>query len=728
MKKLFLLALLPLVFSLSCSSSSDPDDTTPPVPPLAEETIGAEGGTLEIDDFVLTVPAGAFEGNQDLVLRLSDENLEDFGSVSRVFNLSGLPAELHEALQVRLGVEAMREESAVLMIGRDSFVKSRGEVGFAWQALEAERDGNFAVGTIPVYEGNLRADLQAEIGIIESDNLLSSGGHFRLLFHPTHTANASLLATYLEEAYDTFEAMGFTYAPRSRWPVHVSIKLLEPGTDGETYGSIFGDNYGSIAISDGIMSDHSTLRATAGHEFFHLVQAFYDPRSDWDRATEASRHYWLDEAAAVWSEELFSSNPNYVSSSRSGQVMEPFEGLQAGVGEKPDWHGYGCSAVIKYLVGIYGDEIVYDTFNAILADEHPVKALETASGDDIGFWWNGCLSDYYLGDLYGVDEIPIMNGFASGTWNVSAVDDTVKSFSDSYPALSGRIYKVIMNYSGMENNAEAIFRRSGPAPGSINVFKYKSTANAISLGSDPDSVVVSGIKDIMEDGYMLVAMVTNSREEAPEYVDETGITTMVQIRPGGNILEALQRSSGIIYGAGLSGGQHYFQFTSPTEDYTFGPENNLPHGATLDMPGAPFSGTYVALNFFGLSFSAELVHNNFTYQLDGYFSGDGKTLEYLTCVAQEVVEWDEGLFHLVDSINWSFEIANLELWSGYTIEANTCYLPYNTTTLSNLSGLSYTRIRQWVQDGTHIAQSTDTYLYSDWNYPMPVFEFTFAQY
>jgi hypothetical protein len=92
------------------------------------------------------------------------------------------------------------------------------------------------------------------------------------------------------------------------------------------------------------------------------------------------------------------------------------------------------------------------------------------------------------------------------------------------------------------------------------------------------------------------------------------------------------------------------------------------------------------------------------------------------------VEWDQDEFHLVNTINWSFEIANLELWSGYTIEANTCYLPYNTTTLSNLSGLSYTRIRQWVEQNDHIEQSTETYLYSDWNYPMPVFSFTFAQY
>lgn len=666
MSRLWLLALIPIVFMLSCSGGTDPVET-PPEPPLAEVSIGPEGGTLEIDDFILNVPAGAFLGDQNLVLRLSDEdNFEDAEGQSRVFELSGLPSVLSEELEVQVGVDYSGDLDPELVLGIDSFSKPRGENTLGWQPIDAERVGDFVVGTIPIYDTGSRPDFTTTIRSYHNDSRLSGHEYFRVHFHNNGSSsvnNAVALGNELDSAYLRFSAIGFSYEDRTRWPVHVYISPLDENTQGETYGSIFGDNYGYIVISTRVFDTYQDIAVTAGHEFFHLVQAFYDPRSSWDRATKASLHYWLDEATAVWSEGLATTQDDYVSSSRSGNVMEPYEGLQAGLGDKPDWHGYGVSAVIKHLADWHGNESTLYAYQRIDAGDHPVRALEVCSDDDISNWWNKCLDEYFLGQLYGVEEIPIMTANSLGSWVVAAVDDTIMEFTHDFPTLSGGIYNVFLNYAEMESGAEAVFTRMGPGPGSINVYRYSTTWNAALLGSDPNTVRVEGIKSIMDADEDLVVIVSNARDEAHEYVDASTITTEMKIRPGTPILSALKRSYRISYSANLIGGQHYFQRVHPDDGTsTIGPLNNLPNGNIVSMPGSPWDGIYVDLDFIGTSFTAEINEGgpeDYYYTFAGTLNETGTRLLNLECRASQEIITQVGDQVLLDTVEWSFTLESV---------------------------------------------------------------------
>ena len=69
-------------------------------------TVGAEGGVLEGDDFVATIPAGALDADYDLELRSSgDEQPWGETTASDVYVLDGVP----EGLRLAPGVPAAGE-------------------------------------------------------------------------------------------------------------------------------------------------------------------------------------------------------------------------------------------------------------------------------------------------------------------------------------------------------------------------------------------------------------------------------------------------------------------------------------------------------------------------------------------------------------------------------------------------------------------------------------------
>jgi len=728
MRPLAILVLSPLVLLLSCSSPTE-ELPPPPPPPLAEATIGPEGGILSAEDFDLTVPEGAFDAATTLTLRLSTEEfpVEDGGT--RHFVVEGLPTVFTAPLELTLGIQNAGDGEPLMLVGEEVFVQSLDAMDRAWQPLEATvSEGAMTTTLQPLAPaGRDRADyefMDLPLGGTFYYSQLSTA-HFKIYYPYSMNTHAVQLGAYLEEAYTTFLGLGFDYSARTRWPVRVVVLGMPDNRDGETIGSMWGDNYGSMRFSTSKLSDYTKMRLTAGHEFFHLVQAFYDPRSDYDRAAGPSEHYWVDEAASVWSEERFSDDPFYVSSSRSGLVMEPFKGLQAGIFEGgARFHGYGMSALVKWFMDNESDEFIEKVYGHIRDQESAPRSVELAAGAPFADWYNEFYVDYFKGEIYGAAEIPYMISGALGEWTVQNEDDTLQSFERGTPALGGRIYKVVLNYPQLQGDSVAKFSITGDSPRMLNVFKYNNSDGATLLGSDADSVVVGGIRDLQDQGYWLIALTTNLRDEPPDYSADAVHTLTIQIRPGTPILEALQRSDRLYYGSGLDGGQHYFHYSSPDEDYDFGPENNLPTGAVVRMPDMLFEGNFGPLNFTGLHFSTELTDGGQTYWLEGTLSPDGRMMTQLDCSAEYIEEHDEGAFHLVDSINWGYTLTNLPISDTYSIESDQCFIAYATRDVSALTDFTYTRIMEWVADD-QIQQGITTYRYSDWY--DPVFGFTFQQ-
>ena len=119
MKMLTLVLIAAVVVPCGCSDDSS---TSPPAEetPLAAATIGPSGGTLQIRDFVLTVPPGAFTSSNKITLWESQED-HGFGAnaASRCFRLDGLPDAYSDTLTVSVGYRGALMAETYIAVGTE---------------------------------------------------------------------------------------------------------------------------------------------------------------------------------------------------------------------------------------------------------------------------------------------------------------------------------------------------------------------------------------------------------------------------------------------------------------------------------------------------------------------------------------------------------------------------------------------------------------------------------
>ncbi len=168
---------------------------------------------------------------------------------------------------------------------------------------------------------------------------------------------------YAERAYTLLTGMGFAFDPQVNWPLHISVSYnLKPGVNGETVLPLSGKANQSITLSRQVCknSDLNTLRATIGHEFFHVVQHQYDPRSAVKiRNTEVFTPYFfmLAEASSAWFEARMIGSATYVSPVFQLNDFRHAYGLEAWTSATDGQEaGYWGSGFIRYLRDIKGSD------------------------------------------------------------------------------------------------------------------------------------------------------------------------------------------------------------------------------------------------------------------------------------------------------------------------------------------------------------------------------------
>ncbi len=682
-----------------------------------------------MEDFSLEVPAGAFGSESELKLyTFTDEFPAEGGASTGLFRVSGLPNDFQMPLTVRLRVTENSDDAAeaLLLLGSDVFVKTLQDDSASWSPLEAELSDGFLSAVLPALPSGRDSERDFEYfdlplgGTFYYSSLESGPGHFKIYYPTGMQAPADNLADYLETAYTVFSGMGFSYAARDRWPVRAIVQALPSGRSGEAVPSIWGDNYSSLRFSTSQLPNADVMRVTAGHEFFHIIQAFYDPRGDYAKATEASPHLWLDEASAVWAEELFAGGVNYSSSSRNGLLMEPFEGLQAGLDGNAGWHGYGMSALIKYLVSKNGDVVLRSIYDQIVAGAHPIVAIKSVQGDFDG-WLNDFFLEYFSGVLYGSDEIPFMIAGNVGEWSIDAPDDTLKTFTKHDPALSACLFKIVLDNEDFSPLTRAEITLEGDGPAMINVFKYNNSTGATLLDSGEETVVVENLKDLMDDNHWIIVMVTAMHEDAPHFIATEEHETTIQLREEG-ILDVLKRSQGIFYEARIDGGTHTFMYTSPDTTYFIVDQNNLPDGSATMIPGDIFDGPWPALSISGRYFTSYISYSTGTgtwdWGMSGTFSADGRVL-------QNVSVFGEGNFAGNNTITWGFNLHNLAFVCCDDFDEDSCSFRWRSLGSGYISDLNYHQsFNVPLEDGS-IGVAVIDYFDSNWIYP--VAEFSFSQ-
>lgn len=245
MKRLLLVIITAMITIYGCSD----DTSTSPEPveetPLAAATVGPSGGTLQIPDFVLTVPPGAFSSPAELTLYESEDD-HGFGvnAVSRFFRLEGLPDSYSDTLTVSIGYTGTLSGEAYIAAGTEEEVITDDiELVTAtfYTLRPAVESSGYLQSNLPPQDASLRftperyhatskaAPGAARLGAVHNHESQSSE-HIILKYPTAFSEFAEDLLGFFEAAHDTVVALGIGYEGKKwNWPVEAVIRNYESG-------------------------------------------------------------------------------------------------------------------------------------------------------------------------------------------------------------------------------------------------------------------------------------------------------------------------------------------------------------------------------------------------------------------------------------------------------------------------------------------------------------------
>ena len=530
----------------SCSpdrSLVSPDSSTPP--PLASATIGPEGGSLQSEDFVLSVPAGAFSEDADLEL-YADTAEDSIGceAISARYRVEGVPVDLALPLPVRLRrTEGEAGEDDAVLLGTPGFSSSLGQTITQWSLTAAEDSSGWIKCAVPAASGSagksaLRdrpvAQVRAVAAVIDRKHDTSQGNFH--LWSPLTTlseAQLAVLGGYLEEAYTGHLQLGFSYALRTKWPVQVTVRPLPPTVYGYYEASMFGTNSGTLEFNSLHIDDSSEMRVTAAHEYLHMVQGFHDPRSAYAQASGGGPQWWLDEATAVWCESRHHSDPAYCPSVRKDNELTPLDGFVSGIHVGDAYFGYGMSSLIRDLVSSQGFNFISATYRAIAEGRPPAQALRDNMGLPIAEWWDQYLFRLVGGQIYPDVTPKIVENEKRGFFRIASAADSVHTYQTELPDLSGMIYLVRLDYPQIDPGSLLKARVTG-GKCTITAFSMPDTSALVALGqaTAPDSLAVAGLRQLTDQGAKLILFVANSEDEFPANDFPSPVTLSLRVAQG----------------------------------------------------------------------------------------------------------------------------------------------------------------------------------------------------
>lgn len=200
-------------------SSTLPEDTYT----LAEtKMLGSDGGEIVADELTLTVPPLAFNSSTEIKIYSStiDKPFEE-DHLSKSYRIEGLPFDSDVPLKISIKYSNSSSGDNSLAMGEETL---SGE--YSYRFLESIDSNGYVTGEIPVPDRDLgkislkKIDGDGKfiltVAIISGyTSYLSAQGHCLITLPLAHTNNINNLAEFLEEAYQKYLDMGFSYGKRT---------------------------------------------------------------------------------------------------------------------------------------------------------------------------------------------------------------------------------------------------------------------------------------------------------------------------------------------------------------------------------------------------------------------------------------------------------------------------------------------------------------------------------
>jgi hypothetical protein len=543
---LILVCISALYAGCSSDGPTDVDDSVEE--PIATATIGPSGGTLATEDFILDVPAGAFDSSEELKLYIETEPMPySDNAVSDLFRLEGLPATSAVPLRIALRYEGTLSEESYGAIGQDLFIKSLGDTATTYVLFEAADSSGFLVFELPGQPNSQSTTALLANAVFQPPPMKAAAvtnihhhttpaGHFRVEAPKNKVTRSQMedVGNQCEDAYDTYSNMGFRYNQRNPWPIKVVLMHRE-GSYGSYASSMQVEGFGFLTFDIDVLSEPDQLTKTVGHEFLHLVQDLYDPRPWEEKTSDYGPKYWLDEATACYCEKFFSGNPDtHVPELFTENQSTPFKGIHK-QGDDAGEHGYGMSAMIKYLTGRFPSSTVVNYYTDISSEMHPVETI-IARSNGTSDWLGDFFREYVQGNIYGVGPAYWKGQIRSHqVFRIATASDTVKKFDSYYEPMGARLYQVDLDYLDIPEGLDISFTLTGPydEETEVSVLKQGGAGAMELIDHSTTGVVVENVKDLIASWHDLYALVTNRNIEPP-YTDDTDIRLAVRLQGGFN--------------------------------------------------------------------------------------------------------------------------------------------------------------------------------------------------
>jgi len=217
--------LLLVIFLVGCKNNEPtaPEEAIPSEA-VAEATVGPEGGTLETNEFKLTIPGGAFETVAELKLYAeSGENPFGEFSVSPSYRVAGIPNGINTVLQVSLKYSGTLSGVNYIVVGKEDSIKlyDTSYVGIKYNLVEAVEEGDFLTGDIAL--NNNSANFLNKTNLTEAEiilNALTNGTNrtatenFRIkgVIPAGQEEQVDKVVDIFKEVYKRFKDAGFDYS------------------------------------------------------------------------------------------------------------------------------------------------------------------------------------------------------------------------------------------------------------------------------------------------------------------------------------------------------------------------------------------------------------------------------------------------------------------------------------------------------------------------------------
>lgn len=547
----------------------------------AEATIGPEGGELAIEDFILSVPEGAFETPVTLSLIVEEEvERTDPKQVTEWYCIEGLNTEFIKPLEFSIRYEGELEGESAIAFGFHYFDEETGDSVWVKELVGAVDSAGFLTGTLAmadlsgvkkktVYITDGLANLlvmQTRLlvcGISKIDTFRSEYAEIR--YDPAFffsRAKVEQFAQYIDDAVNFFDALQLIKRPVLAGK-RFRVNIIDPGR--VTAYPIFTFPRGFII--NPLNVDYSVKVATKSYlisingDFFSVAE---DNKLRMLAAEGVLRfcngfnglkmNDWLQYSILYWAKRYFyGAYPLLTDELQSYEtIMQPYYGMNADQTNRdifPNkyllalimYHGDGLSPLICYLLDHYNDDfgLLHKWYKEIIDPDkpnHPIDILLATMDTPENIWWPEFFKAYLEGEIW---EIPVYR-FQEKIEEDDKVDfateaDSVKYLDRMYPDLSARLFQVNFLSEFPEQALEDGDKLSIKIePHGLNLDYVKvlvhsfEDAKPILLGEGAE-VVIENLKEFIDGGNrtLLVTLVNSGNE--PPYKEDMEIQLTLRV-------------------------------------------------------------------------------------------------------------------------------------------------------------------------------------------------------